>query len=116
MENGDGPRVSIYISTRRSGPETREDPIRFKNQVARPEELLVESGVRPAGAGELLDAARRLIDNHEFWQRCSGTDERIRGLEAASRRENSTHFHKPLLKNQDALPNDLASRRAEPWV
>jgi hypothetical protein len=66
-----GPHVSIYIPTERAGPQTRENPIRFKNLVTRAVEELIWGGMRPTEARELLAPARSLEGDYEFWQRQS---------------------------------------------
>jgi hypothetical protein len=61
--------VSLFMPTHRAGPETRQDPIRFKNLVNRAEQLLAAEGAVPAGeAGELVASMRDLLDDEEFWQ------------------------------------------------
>jgi hypothetical protein len=66
-----GPHVSIYIPTERAGPQTRENPIRFKNLVTRAIDELIWGGMRPTEARDLLAPARALESDYEFWQRQS---------------------------------------------
>ncbi len=68
MEEREGPHVSLYMPTHRAGPETRENPIRFKNLVTRAEEALVESGVRSTEARDMLAPVAALENDHDFWQ------------------------------------------------
>jgi hypothetical protein len=55
--------VSIYMPTYKAGPETRQNPIRFKNMMKQAEAQLQE-----------LDASLNLLqpalelDNNDFWQ------------------------------------------------
>ena len=63
-----GPRVSIYLPTHRTGREVLQDPIRFKNLLTAAEEDLVALGVRAATARDLLQPARTLLDDADFWQ------------------------------------------------
>lgn len=63
-----GPCVSLLMPTHQAGPEMRQDPIRLKNLIGEAEDLLVESGLRAPEARELLEPARRLLDDHYFWR------------------------------------------------
>jgi hypothetical protein len=63
-----GPHVSIYLPLERAGPATRENLIRLKNLVSKAEEDLAEAGMRPTEAHDLLEPARALQDDSEFWQ------------------------------------------------
>ncbi|MBN1991745.1 MAG: hypothetical protein JW953_03510 [Anaerolineae bacterium] len=65
----DGHFVSIYMPTRKAGPETRENSIRLKNLVTTAEKKLVENGLRAPKARALLKPAKNLLDDHDFWQR-----------------------------------------------
>jgi Bacterial archaeo-eukaryotic release factor family 7 len=67
-----GPAVSLFLPTHRSGPDTRSyaraDTIRFKNLLREAERRLASEG-RRAGAGRaLLGPARRLLHEPTFWQ------------------------------------------------
>jgi hypothetical protein len=63
-----GPHISLYLPTERAGPATRESPIRFKNLLRDAEEALISGGMRPTEARDLLEDARRLEDDYDFWQ------------------------------------------------
>jgi len=60
--------VSIYLPTHRAGRETRQGPIRLKNLLGEAEEGLIASGFRIPDAQELLQPARRLLQDGLFWQ------------------------------------------------
>ena len=60
--------VSIYLPTRPAGPETRENPIRFKNLLAAAESKLSERGFRASEARAMLEPAQQLVDDYDFWQ------------------------------------------------
>jgi hypothetical protein len=64
----DEPLVSIYLPTRSAGPETRENPIRYKNLLAAAETKLGELGVRAPEARAMLEPAKKLVDDYDFWQ------------------------------------------------
>jgi hypothetical protein len=64
----EGPCVSIFLPTHRVGPDSQQDPIRLKNLLGEAEGQLVERGVRAAEARELLEPARKLLDDHHFWR------------------------------------------------
>jgi hypothetical protein len=56
------------MSMHRSGPETQQDPIRFKNLVREAEERLIAHGLRVSEAKELLEPTERLIGGSLFRQ------------------------------------------------
>ncbi len=64
-----GPCVSLYMPTHRSGPETRQNPIRFRNLVETAEARLVARGLRSTEAKSFLAPAERLIADSDFWRR-----------------------------------------------
>ena len=68
QQKQNGPFVSIYIPTRRAGPESRENPIRFKNLVEEAENYLIENGMRSPEARKLLNPVKNLVDDYDFWQ------------------------------------------------
>ncbi len=68
LERSEGKCVSVYMPTVQAGKETRQNPIRFKNLVAKARERLVASGVKAEEADALLEPARRLIPERPFWQ------------------------------------------------
>ncbi|MCI0485252.1 MAG: hypothetical protein L0229_01370 [Blastocatellia bacterium] len=75
MEKQTGPCVSILMPTHRMGKETLQDPIRFKNLIREAENRLAASGIQKEDsfpqtteAGELLEPARRLLEDGDFWQ------------------------------------------------
>jgi hypothetical protein len=63
-----GPHISIYLPTQRVGPATRENPIRLKNLLTEAEEALIAGGTRPTEARDMLERARALEDDYDFWQ------------------------------------------------
>lgn len=67
-QTGTGPFVSIFMPTRRAGPETRENPIRFKNLVNQAEEQLAKNELRPPEARDFLQPLQTLINDYDFWQ------------------------------------------------
>jgi hypothetical protein len=56
------------MPARRAGPDTRENPIRFKNLVSRAEEQLVEQGMRATLARDFAAPLRQLEADLDFWQ------------------------------------------------
>jgi len=71
MEIHQGPCVSIFMPMHRSGPETQQDPIRFKNLLREAEERLITRGLPAPEAKELLDSAQKLLQGDLFHQRQS---------------------------------------------
>ncbi|MBD0267397.1 MAG: hypothetical protein ICV77_03790 [Cyanobacteria bacterium Co-bin8] len=65
----DGPSVSLYLPTQVAGPETRQNPILFKNLVREAEAQLQDSGLSSSEIASLLEPATTLLEGHfEFWQ------------------------------------------------
>jgi hypothetical protein len=67
VEVSQDPCVSLFMPMEQMGPETRQNPIRFKNLLRQAEEQLVEQGLRRPEALDLLKPVQAL-DNYEFWQ------------------------------------------------
>ena len=63
-----GPCVSIFMPMHRSGAETQQDPIRFKNLLQEAEELLIARGLCSPETKELLGPAERLLRDGLFRQ------------------------------------------------
>ena len=67
VERRHGPCVSIYQPTHRAGPDTRtyalQDPIRFRNLLREAEQRLAAGAVSARAVDELLQPARRLVDD-----------------------------------------------------
>jgi hypothetical protein len=68
MEIHQGPCVSIFMPMHRSGPETQQDPIRFKNLLREAEERLMTQGLPAPEARELLESAQKLLQGDLFHQ------------------------------------------------
>ncbi len=64
----EGPCVSIYMPTHRSGKEVEQDPIRFKNLVRQAITQLEELGMRSADAREMLSVTDPLLEDIMFWR------------------------------------------------
>ena len=57
---GEGTRVSLYMTTHRSGPETLKGPIQLRN--------LLDRAAALGASEELLAPVRELLDDDDFWQ------------------------------------------------
>ena len=68
IEKPEGRCVSIYMPTHRAFPDTKQDPIRFKNLLREAEERLKATGLRSPDAKKLLKPAKALIKDGLFWQ------------------------------------------------
>jgi hypothetical protein len=68
MEIHRGPCVSVFMPMHRSGPETQQDPIRFKNLLGEAEERLMTQGLPAPEARELLESAQKLLQGDLFHQ------------------------------------------------
>jgi hypothetical protein len=66
------PCVAIYQPAHRVGPDTRaydrQDVIRFKNLLRDAETRLTSGGARAREVEDLLEPARRLLDDPSFWR------------------------------------------------
>lgn len=60
--------VSIYLPTHKTGEEVQQDPIRLKNLLTQAVEQLKNREVREKEIDDLLDDARKLLDNPKFWR------------------------------------------------
>ncbi|MBN1545760.1 MAG: hypothetical protein JW902_03780 [Syntrophaceae bacterium] len=60
--------ISIYMPTHRSGVETQQNHIRFKNLLREAEERLVASGMRVQDTRSFLEPALSLVNNVLFWR------------------------------------------------
>ncbi|HPX55927.1 MAG TPA: hypothetical protein PK425_05235 [Syntrophales bacterium] len=60
--------ISIYMPTHRSGVDTQQNQIRFKNLIREAEERLVASGMRIQDARSFLEKAQSLVNNVLFWR------------------------------------------------
>ncbi|BAY33881.1 hypothetical protein NIES2107_57840 [Nostoc carneum NIES-2107] len=67
LEQPKGNCVSIYMPAHPAGPEVRQDPIRFKNLIKEAEARLVDAGLEPQEATQLLQKAIDL-DTPAFWE------------------------------------------------
>jgi hypothetical protein len=68
IEKAQGRCVSIYMPTHRIPPETKQDPIRFKNLLRQAEERLKATGLRSPEIKKLLKPANALVKDGLFWQ------------------------------------------------
>ncbi len=60
--------VSLYMPTHRQGPETEQDPIRYKNLLRQIEDRLKNKGLRTPDVQEMLKPAQRLVQDPAFWR------------------------------------------------
>jgi hypothetical protein len=63
-----GPSVSLFLPSRRAGPEVQQAPIRLKNLLREATEALQADGVRPPMIDSVLAPLRRLVNDGLFWQ------------------------------------------------
>lgn len=63
--------ISIFMPTFRTGAESQQNQIRFKNLLRRAEEKLLASGLRPQEIKTLLEPAQALPGNVLFWRKQS---------------------------------------------
>jgi hypothetical protein len=68
VSHQDGPCVSIYMPTEHRGPETRQNPLRFRHAIDEALAKLTERGLRHSEAEAVVAPIARLADDHDFWQ------------------------------------------------
>lgn len=59
--------VSILMPTHH-GADSRQDPIRLHNLLEKAQDVMAGSGMRRSQAGAVLDPARRLLEDSDFWR------------------------------------------------
>lgn len=62
------PGVTILLPMHAAGADTRQNPIRFSNCLGEAEQQLAQSGASTETAQALLQPARALVDDYDFWQ------------------------------------------------
>lgn len=68
IDLAENPCVSLYMPMQVAGPETRQNPILFKNLLREAESQLQEHGVSSSQIASLLAPANTLLEGHfEFW-------------------------------------------------
>jgi hypothetical protein len=90
MQRRDSVCVSIYAPMVKAGPETQQNPIRFKNLVRGVSDTLEERGMTPKEAARFLRPATELIEDTPFWQHQSD------GLAVFLARDFVRHYRVPL--------------------
>ena len=60
--------VSLYMPAVRAGRETEQNHIHLKNLLPQAEQQLIEAGMRPKDAQDLLAPGTDLTSDYEFWQ------------------------------------------------
>ena len=68
VDQSTGHCLSLYLPTHRAGADTQQDPIRLKNLLRKAESGLEGSGRHHAEISQLLQPARALLDDYDFWQ------------------------------------------------
>lgn len=69
IEFADEPCVSLFLPTQVAGPETRQNPILFKNLVRQAETQLQDQGLSSSEITRLLEPAQALLEGPaDFWQ------------------------------------------------
>lgn len=63
-----GPHVSLFMPTARTGAETQQGPIRFKNLISDVESQLKEQEMRKPEIEALLNPAQERFQDDDFWQ------------------------------------------------
>ena len=62
-----GQCVSLFLPTSRTGANVQQAPIRLKNLLRKAEDRMSKDGAREADARDLLEPARKLLDDSPFW-------------------------------------------------
>jgi hypothetical protein len=96
---GRKPAISLYMPTDHQGRDTRQNPIELKNLLRIAEERL-GSTMRPTEARDLLEPARLLLEDQEFWNQNSP------GLAVFIAPEFFKVFRLPMEVEQQCVVND----------
>ncbi|MDH5186753.1 MAG: hypothetical protein OEZ20_06170 [candidate division WOR-3 bacterium] len=67
LKRSKGLCVSIYISTYRTGKETRQNLIRFKNLIKEAENHLQAAGIHASEVQKMLEPGQKLLQDELFW-------------------------------------------------
>ncbi|MHB0875683.1 MAG: baeRF7 domain-containing protein [Anaerolineae bacterium] len=100
MQKPGGFCTSILMPTYRTGADTQQNPIRFRNLLQVAEQQLVDSGVRPPDARSQLQPATDLLGNADFWRNC------IDGLAVFVSRSVFGAYRLPLQFREQVVVND----------
>ncbi len=92
--------VSIFMPTHEARPETRENPIRFKNRLQEAGTLLSERGYDDKDINSLLDSAQALVGEADFWQH------QRKGLALFISQGESFHYRLPVAPEALTLVSD----------
>jgi hypothetical protein len=60
--------VSVFLPTQTHGPDVRQGPIRLKNLTTEAARQLLATGMASGEVEEILAPAKRLAEDHSFWQ------------------------------------------------
>lgn len=82
--------LSIYLPTHRTGPEMRQDPIRFKNLLRAAEDQLLTLGLAEEVAQKSLRPLHQLLADESFWQH------QTEGLAVFLDQESLRYYHLPI--------------------
>lgn len=95
-----GPCISMYLPTHRVGKEVEQNRIRYKNLLRTAEQKLKDGGHRREAREELLQPARKLVDDRIFWEN------QLDGLAVFSRPDDFRHYRLPLPTNELVVVSD----------
>lgn len=95
-----GPCISMYLPTHRAGKEVEQNRIRYKNLLGQAENALKEGGHRMEEREELLDPARKLLDNRIFWEN------QLDGLAVFSCPGDFRHYRLPMPTDELVVVSD----------
>jgi hypothetical protein len=82
--------LSLYLPTHRTGPEMRQDPIRFKNLLRQAEDQLLALGLAEDATRKALRPLQELLSREAFWQ------QQTEGLAVFLNAETFRYYHLPL--------------------
>lgn len=83
------PAISIYMPTSRIGDQ--QDPIRYKNLLARVEKKLIDQGMRAPDARDLLAPEYKLVKDPDYWMNLG-----VEGLAVFLADDMQLHYPLPL--------------------
>ncbi len=94
LKNFEGPCISVYMPTYRSGAETLQNPVKLKNLLKDAEKQLADFDLNEEARHKLLKPARNLIDDYDFWQH------QYDGLALFISKGDFRHYHLPYRVNE----------------
>ncbi len=92
--------LSLYMPTYRAGPETQQNPIRFRNLLVQAREQFAARGMRDAEVSKRLAPLEKLRDDTLFWRHQS------EGLALFQNSDHTEYYRLPLQMQETVVVGD----------